>query len=151
MKYVAIDNKDEKELEKYIENLRNNAGLSEEQIQELKSHMNEQVAFCLMNYDKKFDKIFKKVSEINEEAYLNGYGWASLIESYLENNYPELFEDYNSDPEADGYVGYYLGNNEENWEKIRKVAEIVEDLIENEEKIYEYIEENGEDIFWDSF
>lgn len=35
--------------------------------------------------------------------------------------------------------------------KIRKVAEIVEDLIENEDKIYKYIEENGNDIFWDSF
>ncbi len=149
MKYVAIDNKDEKELEEYIENLRNNAGLSEEQVQELKNQINEQVSFCLMNDGKKFDEIFKKVSEINEEAYLNGYGWASLIESYLENNYPELFEDYNSDPEADGYVGYYLGNTEENWEKIRKVAEIVEDLIENEEKIYKYIEEKGNDIFWE--
>ena len=42
--------------------------------------------------DKKFDEIFEKVSEINEEAYLNGYGWAALIESYLENNYLELYE-----------------------------------------------------------
>jgi hypothetical protein len=31
------------------------------------------------------------------------------------------------------------------------VAEIVEDLIENEDKIYKYIKENGDDIFWDSF
>ena len=58
---------------------------------------------------------------------------------------------HDSDPEAGGYVGRYIGNTEENWEKIRKVAEIVEDLIENEEKIYKYIEENGDDIFWDSF
>ena len=98
-----------------------------------------------------FDEIFEKVSEINEEAYLNGHGWAALIESYLENNYPELYEDYDSDPEAGGYVGRYFGNTKENWEKIRKVAEIVEDLIENEDKIYKYIEENGDDIFWDSF
>ena len=84
-------------------------------------------------------------------SYLNGYGWADLIESYLENNYPELYEDYDSDPEAGGYVGRYFGNTKENWEKIRKVAEIVEDLIENEDKIYKYIEENGDDIFWDSF
>ena len=58
---------------------------------------------------------------------------------------------HDSDPEAGGYVGRYFGNTKENWEKIRKVAEIVEDLIENEEKIYKYIEENGDDIFWDSF
>ena len=44
-----------------------------------------------------------------------------------------------------------IGNTQENWGKIRKVAEIVEDLIENEDKIYKYIEENGDDIFWDSF
>ena len=39
---------------------------------------------------------------------------------------------HDSDPEAGGYVGRYFGNTKENWEKIRKVAEIVEDLIENE-------------------
>ena len=152
MKYVAIDEQDEKGFEEYIESLKKSGmELSEEEIQEIKDDINDQVAFCLMNNDKKFDEIFGKVSEINEEAYLNGHGWAALIESYLENNYPELYEDYDSDPEAGGYVGRYFGNTKENWEKIRKVAEIVEDLIENEEKIYKYIEENGDDIFWDSF
>jgi len=152
MKYVAIDEQDEKGFEEYIESLKKSGmELSEEEIQEIKNDINDQVAFCLMNNDKKFDEIFEKVSEINEETYLNGYGWAALIESYLENNYPELYEDYDSDPEAGGYVGRYFGNTKENWEKIRKVAEIVEDLIENEDKIYKYIEENGDDIFWDSF
>ena len=152
MKYVAIDEQDEKGFEEYIESLKKSGmELSEEEIQEIKDDINDQVAFCLMNNDKKFDEIFGKVSEINEEAYLNGHGWAALIESYLENNYPELYEDYDSDPEAGGYVGRYFGKTKENWEKIRKVAEIVEDLIENEEKIYKYIEENGDDIFWDSF
>ena len=152
MKYVAIDEQDEKGFEEYIESLKKSGmELSEEEIQEIKNDINDQVAFCLMNNDKKFDEIFEKVSEINEEAYLNGYGWAALIESYLENNYPELYEDYDSDFEAGGYVGRYFGNTKENWEKIRKVAEIVEDLIENEDKIYKYIEENGDEIFWDSF
>ena len=152
MKYVAIDEQDEKGFEEYIESLKKSGmELSEEEIQEIKNDINDQVAFCLMNNDKKFDEIFEKVSEINKEAYLNGYGWAALIESYLENNYPELYEDYDSDPEAGGYVGRYFGNTKENWEKIRKVAEIVEDLIENEDKIYKYIEENGDEIFWDSF
>ena len=132
MKYVAIDEQDEKGFEEYIESLKKSGmELSEEEIQEIKNDINDQVAFCLMNNDKKFDEIFEKVSKINEEAYLNGHGWAALIESYLENNYPELYEDYDSDPEAGGYVGRYFGNTKENWEKIRKVAEIVEDLIEN--------------------
>ena len=152
MKYVAIDEQDEKGFEEYIESLKKSGmELSEEEIQEIKDDINDQVAFCLMNNDKKFDEIFEKVSEINEEAYLNGHGWAALIESYLENNYPELYEDYDSDPKAGGYVGRYFRNTKENWEKIRKVAEIVEDLIENEDKIYKYIEENGDEIFWDSF
>ena len=107
------------------------------------------------NY-KKYDNWNYKNNDLQEWtklldylSYLNGYGWAALIESYLENNYPELYED--SDSEAGGYVGRYFGNTKENWEKIRKVAEIVEDLIENEDKIYKYIKENGDDIFWDSF
>ena len=93
MKYVAIDEQDEKGFEEYIESLKKSGmELSEEEIQEIKNDINDQVAFCLMNNDKKFDEIFEKVSEINEEAYLNGHGWAALIESYLENNYPELYE-----------------------------------------------------------
>ena len=109
------------------------------------------------NY-KKYDNWNYKNNDLQEWtklldylSYLNGYGWAALIESYLENNYPELYEDYDSDSEVGGYVGRYFGNTKENWEKIRKVAEIVEDLIENEDKIYKYIKENGDDIFWDSF
>ena len=88
MKYVAIDEKDKKGFEEYIENLKK-AGmeLSEEEIQEIKNGINDQVAFCLMNNDKKFNEIFEKVSEINEEAYLNGYGWAALIESYFSDVY----------------------------------------------------------------
>jgi hypothetical protein len=38
----------------------------------------------------------------------------------LENNYPELYEDYDSDSEAGGYVGRYFGNTKENWEKYGK-------------------------------
>ena len=69
MKYVAIDEQDEKGFEEYIESLKKSGmELSEEAIQEIKDDINDQVAFCLMNNDKKFDEIFEKVSEINEEA-----------------------------------------------------------------------------------
>jgi len=69
MKYVAIDEQDEKGFEEYIESLKKSGmELSEEEIQEIKDDINDQVAFCLMNNDKKFDEIFEKVSEINEEA-----------------------------------------------------------------------------------
>ena len=69
MKYVAIDEQDEKGFEEYIESLKKSGmELSEEEIQEIKNDINDQVAFCLMNNDKKFDEIFEKVSEINEEA-----------------------------------------------------------------------------------
>lgn len=67
MKYVAIDEQDEKGFEEYIESLKKSGmELSEEEIQEIKDDINDQVAFCLMNNDKKFDEIFEKVSEINE-------------------------------------------------------------------------------------
>ena len=59
MKYVAIDEQDEKGFEEYIESLKKSGmELSEEEIQEIKNDINDQVAFCLMNNDKKFDEIF---------------------------------------------------------------------------------------------
>lgn len=54
MKYVAIDEQDEKGFEEYIESLKKSGmELSEEEIQEIKDDINDQVAFCLMNNDKK--------------------------------------------------------------------------------------------------
>ena len=97
--------------------------------------------------DKVFD-IGEKMSEINEEAYMNGYNWEVFFDYYLGEEAKDVKEGLNHDPEAGLYVGYY-DLTEVNIKKAEKFMEIIIDLIEDEKTLYEYIENNGENIPWD--
>lgn len=94
-------------------------------------------------------KIGDKLNEINEEAYMNGYNWEALLNCYLEKNAPELLVGLSTDPEAGMYAAYYNDINKENREKIGKLAEIIEALIENEDKLYKFVKDYGDEIEWD--
>lgn len=97
--------------------------------------------------DKPFD-IGEKMYEIDDNAYMNGYNWEAFFDYYLEENYPELLEGFNTDSEAGMYVAYYE-NTEENEKKANKFAEIIEDLIENEDKLYKILKEGTDKICWE--
>ena len=53
-----------------------------------------------------------------------------------------------TDPEADMYVAYY-DLTPENKKKSEKFAEIITSLIENEEELYQFLRDNGDEIEWD--
>lgn len=93
-------------------------------------------------------KIKCEIEKINPDAYMNGYNWEAFINYYLEKQSPDVLVDMDSDPEADMYTVYYE-NNEKNSGKVRKLAEIIEYLIENPEDIYEIVREHGGEIDWD--
>mgnify|MGYP000213666782 CR=1 FL=1 len=67
---------------------------------------------------------------------------------YLIKNNPSLLEGLNCDPEAGMYAANYELN-ETSEKKAAQFAEIIEDLVENEDKIYQVVKEYGEDIEWD--
>ena len=88
----------------------------------------------------------EKMESINEEAYMNGYNWEAFLNSYLQSNYPELLEGLDTDSEAGAYVALY-DNADVN--KADKLVEIINELVENPEKVFSYLENNGEEIEWD--
>lgn len=92
--------------------------------------------------------IGSKIEKITPDAYMNGYNWEAFLNYYLEKQSPDVLEDMDSDPEADMYTAYYE-NTEKNSGKVKKLAEIIEYLIENPEDIYEIVREHGEEIEWD--
>ncbi len=93
-------------------------------------------------------KIGSKMNEINEEAYMNGYNWSAFFETYLEKNHPHILEGLEDDSEAGMYCGYY-NISDENEKKAIEFEKVINLLVENEEQIYKFIEEYGEEINWD--
>ncbi len=93
-------------------------------------------------------KIGEKMCQINEEAYMNGYNWDAFLNYYLQKNNPEILEGLDPDPEAGSYFAHYELT-KKNEEKAKKFSEIIIDLIENEDKIYEIVKNEGNNIEWD--
>lgn len=93
--------------------------------------------------------IGEKINQIYEEAYMNGYNWEVLLDYFLRKKAPNILKNMKTDPEADTYVAYYDGITNENEEKAEQLAQIIEDLIENENKLYEWLKKEGNSIEWD--
>ncbi len=107
------------------------------------------LSVCLyVGKDKKTFRIGKKIQELNEEAYMNGYNWEAFFNYYLSTYHKDVCENMDTDPEAGMYVAYY-DLTPENEKKAEKFVEIIKDLIENEDKIYTIIKNEGNNIEWD--
>ena len=89
-----------------------------------------------------------KMNEVDENAYMNGYNWEAFFNCYLDKKVPELMEGMKTDPEAGMYVAYY-DISKENEAKAERFADIIISLVENEEELYSFLRENGEEIEWD--
>lgn len=95
-------------------------------------------------------RIGERMNEINEHAYMNGYNWEALIEFYLKNNAPDIYDDVFSDPEAGLYAAYFK-DSKENEDKAVRLAKIILSLIDNEEELYRMVREEGNKISWDIY
>ena len=100
-----------------------------------------------IEHDKPFE-IGEKMNEIYDKAYMNGYNWEAFLNYYLEKNSPEVLEGLEMDPEA-GMITAYYDNTLENEEKAEKLKNIIIDLIENEDKLYKVLKDEGSKINWD--
>mgnify|MGYP002516605384 CR=1 FL=1 len=90
----------------------------------------------------------KKLEAINENAYMNGYNWEALLNCYIEHNCSELSDSFELDSEAGMYSAIFEGS-PKGAELADKLAEIIEDLVENEEKLFDFVREYGDEIEWD--
>ncbi len=97
------------------------------------------------------DKILaigEKMNAICDDAYMNGYNWEAFLNYYLEKNAPEVLEGLESDPEAGMYSAYYE-DAPDSLEKAEEFAGIIKSLIENEDKLYEFLRKEADNIEWD--
>jgi len=113
--------------------------------------INQEFNLVSVSFRNELPKTFaigEKMYAINKNAYMNGYNWDAFFNYYLSENYPELMEDIEPDPEAGSYVAHYPLS-PENKKKAQKFVEIITNLIEHEETIYEIVRHKGDEINWD--
>lgn len=104
------------------------------------------VAFYIENDN--IMSIGEKLEEINENAYMNGYNWEALLNCYIENYAPDLVDTYDTDSEAGMYSAVF--NNDADGEAdAQAMADIIISLIENENKLFDFVNEYGDEIEWD--
>lgn len=90
----------------------------------------------------------EKLEEINENAYMNGENWGVLLDFYIEKNSPELIGTYEVDAEAGMYAASFE-NSPEGEKAAQAMADIIISLVENEDKLLDFVREFGDEIEWD--
>ncbi|MBC2184610.1 hypothetical protein HCB28_00290 [Listeria sp. FSL L7-0253] len=107
------------------------------------------LSVCFYNSSEKVVAIAKKMNEINEDAYMHGYNWEAFFNYYLAKHAPDVLEGMDSDPEAGMYVAYYTLSPETE-ARAEKLVQIITNLIENEELLYQIVKKEGKQIDWDN-
>lgn len=90
-----------------------------------------------------------KMQEMCESAYMNGYNWDAFINAYLEQNAPEILEEIDSDPEAEMYSVNINDTGDAGKAVAVRLKKILENLFDNEDEIFSFLDQNGDEIEWD--
>ncbi len=100
--------------------------------------------------EEKIMAIGEKIKEIvnNEFVYMNGEDWGILLDFYIEKNAPEFIEQYEVDAEAGMYAAQFE-NSPEGEKAVQAMADIIISLVENEDKLIDFVREFGDEIEWD--
>ena len=104
-----------------------------------------------VEFDVTADKPFavgEKMTEIDENAYMNGYNWEAFFNFYLAEKAPELLEDLETDTEGSTYIALYPLS-DENEKKAERFAKLIETLVEEETELLQFLRERGGEIEWD--
>lgn len=94
--------------------------------------------------------ISEKIKEIvnNEFVYMNGADWGILLDFYIEKNKPEFIEQYEVDAEAGMYAALFE-NSLEGEKAAQSMADIIISLIEDENRLIDFVSEFSDEIEWD--
>ncbi len=98
---------------------------------------------------KKIMKIGEEMQKRCQNAYMNGYNWESFLNAYMKINCPEILEKLKSDSEAGSYSIIFEEVNEQTKSMSKKLFDIIKNLVENEQLIYDFLEKHNDDIEWD--
>ncbi len=91
----------------------------------------------------------RKMNDICEEAYMNGYNWAAFVEYYLKENRPDILDIIESDPEAETYYALINGADSEANGLAHGFTKILEQLLSDEEATLTFLEDNMDNIEWE--
>jgi len=114
----------------------------------IKNEKSGSISVCFYIEQDKVLRIGEEMNKLNEQAYMNGYNWEAFLNYYLENNHPDVYGGMGCDPEAGMFVAFYKLT-PDNEKKAEKLSQIIEDLVENESKLYEIVRNKGDEIEWD--
>ena len=106
------------------------------------------ISVTLSVKDAKVAALGQKMKTINEQADMTGSNWEALLNYYLEEHHPDIAGGMGTDANAGKYTAYYK-QNPQNEAKAKKLAEIIEELIENESKLYDIVKNNADEIDWE--
>ena len=98
--------------------------------------------------DENIMELGERITTACPDAYMNGYGWDVLLRSYMAHYAPNLLRGLETDPEAGMFAAYYE-NVPENEEKAQALAELIQDLTEQESDIFDFLEEFGDEVEWE--
>ncbi|MDL2216004.1 immunity 51 family protein [Ruminococcaceae bacterium OttesenSCG-928-N02] len=107
-----------------------------------------QVAVWFYNEADKVLAIGEKMYAINDRAYMNGYNWDMFFNYYLGKHAPDILNALEADPEAGSYVAFFAATPEGETLAVT-FAKIIEELVEDEERLYKIVREEGDEIEWD--
>ena len=106
------------------------------------------ISVCFYIEQDKIIEIGKKMNEINDRAYMNGYNWEAFFNWYLPKHALDVTEGMGTDPEAGMYVAYYTLT-PENEVRAEKFVEIIQKFVENEDELYTLVRNHGNEVNWD--
>jgi hypothetical protein len=89
-----------------------------------------------------------KMQAVNDAAYMNGYNWEAFFSHYLSRHIPDLLDGMKTDSEAGTYVAYYPLT-PQNEAKAERFADLIRQLVGNEDELLRIVREEGDEIEWD--
>ncbi len=92
--------------------------------------------------------IAKEIGRIAPDIEMNGYNWDVLLTCYLEDEMPDVLEYMETDPEAGLYTAYWE-DTPENRERAGMLCRLIEDLLESEDPLLDYVRERADEIPWE--
>lgn len=108
----------------------------------------DDISVCFFIDHKDIMAIGEKMEAINENAYMNGYNWEAFFRCYLEKKAPELLKNYDTDSEACTFVAIYPATSF-GQKQAKILKELIESLVKNEEILYQFVCDYGNEIEWD--
>ena len=92
-----------------------------------------------------YKKIVIKYQIISKE--MNPENWAILMTFYIEQNRPELLEDYTCDFDEDTYFAYYPPTKQGEMNG-KNLVEMIRSILQNIELLYQFVKETSDEIDW---